>query len=166
MIKLKIWSNSSSSKLRRFGWGMPYFNVALARPSCFPSVPRLTTKQPQPFDSGIAPASDCPLSQEEGFLLEVIDYRRRSLQGLFIRASGLPSSVFACGPARPLLWSFPCTTSALLLSALFQDSGLHLLPHLAFQSLHSGSWLPDGFAHWPALSLDFTGQPFTLLLWV
>lgn len=96
MIKLKVWSNSSSSKLgRRFGWPMPYFSVALVFLPFFPSVPRFTSKQPQPLDSGIAPAGDGHLSQEEGFLWEVIDYSRRLLQGLLIRPSGLPS---ACLP--------------------------------------------------------------------
>lgn len=119
MIKLKVWSNSSSSKLgRRFGWPMPYFSVALVFLPFFPSVPRFTSKQPQPLDSGIAPAGDCHLSQEEGFLWEVIEYSRRLLQGLLIRPSGLPSRLFAHGPARPLPRSSPA-----LLSVLFRDPG-------------------------------------------
>lgn len=102
----------------------------------FPSVPTLTPEQPQPSDSAIAPAGHCHLSQEEGFLSEVTDDSRPSLQGLLVRASGLPSSLCAYGPARPLLWSSPCTASDLLLSALLQDPGLHLSPRLAFRSLH------------------------------
>lgn len=101
-------------------------------PFMFPSVPTLTTEQPQPSDSGIVPAGGRHLSPEEGFLSEVTDESRRLLQGLLI--SSLPSSLCAYGPARPLLWSSPCTTSDLLLSTLFQDPGRHLLPRLAFQS--------------------------------
>lgn len=90
-------------------------------PSIFPCGPRLTSEQPQPLDSGIAlpwlpPVPGGRVSQE------VIDYSRCLLQGLLIRASGLPSSLFAPGPAPPLPWSFPALRPVLFWDLDFIDS--------------------------------------------